>query len=74
MKRKENGSDNRWKWIFFLYVLIIIRLIIFKFPYEELREIMAGWQKDVIWEGLDTANFTLFKTIRMYIQIGRAHV
>ena len=68
MKRKENGSDNRWKWIFFLYVLIIIRLIIFKFPYEELREIMAGWQKDVIWEGLDTANCTLFKTIRMYIR------
>ena len=61
-------KSSRWKWIFFLYVLIIIRLIIFKYPYSVLRDIMAHWQKDVIWEGLDTANFTLFKTIRMYIK------
>lgn len=65
MKVKESG---KWKWIFFLYVLIIIRLIVFKYPYSVLREIMDNWQKDVIWEGLDTANFTLFKTIRMYIK------
>ena len=61
-------KSSRWKWIIFLYVLIIIRLIIFKYPYSVLRDIMAHWQKDVIWEGLDTANFTLFKTIRMYIK------
>lgn len=65
MKIKENG---KWKWVFFLYVLIIIRLIIFKYPYSELRDIMAHWQKDVVWEGLGSANFTLFKTIRMYIR------
>jgi len=67
MKIKIN-KQNKWKWIFFLYVLIIIRVIVFKYPYSELREIMAGWQKDVVWEGLSTANFTLFKTIRMYIR------
>ncbi len=65
MKIKESG---KWKWVFFLYVLIIIRLIIFKYPYDVLRDIMATWKKDVVWEGLDTANFTLFKTIRMYIR------
>ena len=65
MKIKESG---KWKWVFFLYVLIIIRLIIFKYPYDVLRHIMDTWQKDVVWEGLDTANFTLFKTIRMYIR------
>lgn len=57
-----------WKWIFFLYLLIIIRLIVFKFPWWELRQIMDGWRQDVIWEGLDSANFTLFKTIKMYIR------
>ena len=66
---KKNGNGKRkWKWIFFLYVLIIIRVIIFKYPYSELREIMSHWQKGVVWEGLSTANFTLFKTIRMYIK------
>lgn len=65
MKIKENGN---WKWIFFLYILIIIRLIVFKYPYSELREIMTGWRKDVIWEGLRSANFEFFKTIKMYIR------
>jgi len=65
MRVKENG---RWKWLFFLYGLIIIRLIVFKYPYAQLREIAAHWRRDVVWEGLDSANFTLFKTIRMYIR------
>ncbi|WWR16548.1 VanZ family protein [Lachnospiraceae bacterium JLR.KK008] len=68
MRIKEYGKGKKWKWIFFLYVLIIIRLIIFKYPYSELRDIMAHWRKDVVWEGLSSANFTLFKTIRMYIR------
>ena len=53
--------------IFFLYLLIVIKVIIFKYPLEQLRAIAATWEKGVILEGLDTANFTLFKTIRMYI-------
>lgn len=53
--------------IFFVYLLIVIKLIIFKYPYEQLRTIAANWEKGVILNGLHTANFTLFKTIRMYI-------
>lgn len=53
--------------LFFIYLLIVIKVIIFKYPLEKLREIAATWEKGVILEGLDTANFTLFKTIRMYI-------
>ena len=60
-------SHNMHKVIFLLYLLIAVRLIIFKYPIEVLREIAASWEKNVILEGLDTANFTLFKTIRMYI-------
>lgn len=55
------------KKIFFVYLLIVIKLIIFKYPYSQLKEIADTWEKGVILEGLDTANFTLFKTIRMYI-------
>lgn len=66
MQKKE--KNNRCiRIFFFLYLLIVIRLIIFKYPYEQLRAIAASWRKDVILEGLGTANFTLFKTIRMYI-------
>lgn len=55
------------KIVFFIYLLIVIKVIIFKYPFEQLKAIAATWEKDVILEGLDTANFTLFKTIRMYI-------
>ena len=54
--------------IFFIYLLIVVKLIIFKYPYEQLKAIADTWEKGVILEGLDTANFTLVKTIRMYIK------
>lgn len=55
------------KLIFLIYLIAVIKVIIFKYPVEQLRAIAATWEKGVILEGLDTANFTLFKTIRMYI-------
>ena len=54
--------------LFILYLLILLKVIVFKYPWWRLREIMAGWQKDVLWEGLQGANFTLFKTIRLYVR------
>lgn len=54
--------------LFFLYLLIVIKVIIFKYPWAHLKEIMDTWEKGVILEGLDTANFTVGKTIRMYIR------
>lgn len=59
------------KWIcllFYLYILFIIKVIVFKYSFEQLNVIVDSWRKDVIWEGLSTANFTPFKTIRMYIR------
>lgn len=58
---------NWWKLFFAIYILVVIKVIIFKYPYEELMRIAATWRRDVIFEGLGTANFTPFKTIKMYI-------
>ena len=67
MKKEQNAVGRRWHLIFFVYLLIVIRLIIFKYPFAQLKAIAAGWEKGVVLEGLEHANFTLFKTIRMYI-------
>ena len=56
---------NWWKLFFAIYILIVIKVIIFKYPYEELLKIAASWRRDVIFEGLGTANFKPFKTIKM---------
>ncbi len=60
-------KKNTAKLFFAIYILIVIKVIVFKFPYEEMLAIAASWRKDVILEGLGTANFTPFKTIKMYI-------
>ena len=70
MKSIEKISLQNKNWIKFLfavYILVVIKVIIFKYPYEQLLSIAASWRKDVILEGLGTANFTPFKTIKMYI-------
>lgn len=54
--------------VFFLYLLLLLKVIVFKFPLEELRAIAASWKKDVILEGWSTANFMPFKTVRMYLR------
>lgn len=57
-----------WMKIFFaVYIIFVIKVIIFKYPIDRLQAIAATWQKDVILEGLGTANFKPFKTIKMYI-------
>ena len=61
------NKSKRIKIVFFIYIAIVIKVIIFKYPWEDLKAIMDTWEKGVILEGLDTANFTLFKTIKMYI-------
>lgn len=53
--------------LFLGYLCLVIKLFIFKYPFCQLKTIMDTWEKGVILEGLDTANFTLFKTIKMYI-------
>ena len=50
--------------VFLVYLAVTIKLIIFKYPWEHLKEIMDTWEKGIILEGLETANFTLFKTVR----------
>ena len=60
---------RKWmKFCFILYILFLIKVIIFKYPYEQLAAIVQTWQRDVILEGLGTANFVPFKTIKMYIR------
>ena len=67
--RQESEKEKRiLKGIFFLYLLLLIRVIVFKYSFSQLAEISAGWEGRVIARGLRTANFTPLKTIKMYIR------
>lgn len=51
-----------------IYLLFLVRVIIFKYPVPVLRGIMDEWELGNAKAGVATANLTLFKTIRMYIR------
>ena len=69
MGKIEKSKLDKWiSLLLFIYLLFVIRMIVFKYPMSQMQEIVASWQKDVVWEGLGTANFTPFKTIKMYIR------
>lgn len=63
MKKKK-----RWRVCFLLYSIIIIKLIIFKYPISELFTISKSWGEGFIRDGISSANFIPFKTIIMYIR------
>ncbi len=65
---QENKKKGLLKLFFFLYLILLIKLIIFKYPLDYLMDIARNWEKGVVLEGLSTANFTLGKSIRMYIR------
>lgn len=64
----KKNCKKVWKFVFLVYILILIKLIVFKYPWEYLMDIVKSWEKGVVLEGLVTANFTLGKSIRMYIK------
>ena len=67
MTQKRISRQTLLKLLFAVYILFVIKVIIFKYPMEQIRAIADTWQKGVILEGLGTANFMPFRTIKMYI-------
>ena len=47
--------------VFLVYLAVTIKLIIFKYPWEHLEGNYGYLGEGIILEGLETANFTLFK-------------
>ena len=64
----KKNCKKIWKFVFLVYILILIKLIVFKYPLEYLMDIVRSWEKGVVLEGLATANFIVGKSIRMYIK------
>ena len=67
-RKVEMINRKQMKIFFILYLLIILKIIVFKYPVYQLKDIASSWSRDVIWEGLYKANFEVFKTIKLYIR------
>jgi len=67
-KTEKTRSERILSVVFILYLLFLIKMIVFKYPFAQMQQIVDTWQKDVVLEGLHTANFIPLKTIKMYIR------
>lgn len=69
---KKNKKESAWvvtmRVLLFLYIVLLVRLIVFKYPIPILRGIMDSWDVDMVKRGVYSANLKPFKTIRMYIR------
>ncbi len=62
-------KNNKYMRILFVvYLLILFKVILFKYPLVQMKEIVDSWQSDVFWEGMHRANFECFRTIKLYIR------
>lgn len=66
--RKRNRGKLVSRIVLIIYLCVLVRLIIFKYPIPVLRGIMDEWELSNAKAGVASANLTLFKTIRMYIR------
>ena len=45
---QKQKRENIRRAVFLIYLMLTIRLIIFKYPFADLKEIMDTWQSGVI--------------------------
>lgn len=57
-----------WKALFFIYIIILLKAVVFKLPTDIMRTLVDSWDESVVRNGMAGANFTPFRTIDMYIR------
>jgi len=66
--KKEHWGTYIARAILFLYICLIIKLLVFKYPADTLANILREWNYETLKAGIKTANFVPFKSIIMYIR------
>lgn len=57
-----------WKGLFVIYILILLKAVVFKLPADIMRMLVDSWDETVVRNGMAGANYTPFRTIDMYIR------
>ena len=75
MERESNAKKDK-KYVavihgvvFACYLLLLFRVIIFKFPFAVLSEMVQNWSYDSVKQGVSSANLVPFKTIFSYAKV-----
>lgn len=62
-------TGRNWcRLLFAVYITFTIKIIVFKYPLDELLSIAAGWSLDSVVQGSKSANLRPMHTIAMYLR------
>lgn len=67
MKKEKGRAVYISRILFVIYLVVLVWLIVFKYPIPVLKSIMDEWELGNAKMGVATANLTPFKTIHMYV-------
>lgn len=71
MEKSGKSWETMFRFILVVYLILLIRFIVLKYPFSVLRNIMDEWGLSTVKEGLfigiQKANFKPFKSILLYI-------
>lgn len=62
---KEKKKNGFWKILFIIYSIVIAKLVFFR-PGSIYT--LTHWSIDTVYNKIDTANFTPFRTIKLYLR------
>ena len=69
IKKEKSNSVHILLWFaFILYLLLLVKLIIFKYPLSDTLLGQNGWSSEAVIKHLHEGNFTPFHTIRLYLR------
>lgn len=69
MKKRKKQVFHWFLWAAFLfYLLALVDLIIFKYSGARTREILSHWSVDAVRAHAETANYTPFRMIQLYLR------
>ncbi|MBR1692830.1 MAG: VanZ family protein [Lachnospiraceae bacterium] len=66
--KKESLFTLCMRLLFILYIILLVRLLIFKYPFSSFCDTMRKWNWDMVRQGAHSANLRPFKMIRIYIK------
>ncbi len=67
MKNRQLSKGQLWI-LFAVYLILLLKVIVFKKPLSEMKWIINSWSPEVIKQGIEHANLQPFRTIDMYVR------
>lgn len=64
---KKTWAKRVGKIVFVFYILLVIKLVVFKMPLDMMENIFKEWSPALVESRFRSANFVPFKTISLYI-------